>query len=635
MDKAFKNYQKKELNLKTRKKTTVFRHENIHPESYDFEDLPDYLSKYKSDPLLVELFCGAGGLSIGLMEGGFRPALSVDNNSNSLDTHKAYFPGATVNQDLGIFEIVDYLTEPFLDVEVSLLAGGPPCQPFSKANRYIRSTNKEGTGSLSDHRRDLWEYFLYATKRIRPLTVLIENVPDIATNEDGVILRKIISNLEREGYLVDCRSFFAYDFGVPQIRQRIFIVGTLLHVDDFEWPEILSENERPTLRDAISDLPTVEPGWDEKAGEYKGPITEYQKSMRKGVTVKDSDKVYEHFTRRVRPDDLEAFKLLTQGMKYSDLPQENRRYSTESFTDKYNRLDFDKQCRTLTAHMSKDSYWYIHPEQQRTLTVREAARVMSFPDWFRFSGSQATGFHQIGEAVCPFVGRALGKSLFEHIQKNKKVSIVSSASNKNEEIRGKLVEWYKNHGAINSSSPWEAESDIWLIFLGMTIFEKKTQKKYAKTYWPNIKRTWGTAKNFLTDEYNKKRLETYKSVEDFERIESFANLIIEKERPEKPDLLSLGFKKSSVDHLFAILSLSGKRPLNFNIERLSSRIMKREIGIRNTVNRQIAISLFIGEDGDGKVYRASSEYAKTICQNNDPSCLVCVIQKECKYFNSI
>ena len=111
--------------------------------------------------------------------------------------------------------------------------------------------------------------------------------------------------------------------------------------------------------------------------------------------------------------------------------------------------------------------------------------------------------------------------------------------------------------------------------------------------------------------------------------------IIEKERPEKPDLLSLGFKKSSVDHLFAILSLSGKRPLNFNIERLSSRIMKREIGIRNTVNRQIAISLFIGEDGDGKVYRASSEYAKTICQNNDPSCLVCVIQKECTFFNSI
>ena len=110
MDKTYKNYQKKELNLKI-SKTAVFRHENIHPESYDFEDLPNYLSKYKSEPLLVELFCGAGGLSIGLMEEGFRPALSVDNNSNSLETHKAYFPGAAVNQDLGIFDVVDYFDD--------------------------------------------------------------------------------------------------------------------------------------------------------------------------------------------------------------------------------------------------------------------------------------------------------------------------------------------------------------------------------------------------------------------------------------------------------------------------------------------------------------------------------------------
>ena len=634
MKKTFKDYQKKELNLKAHR-TTFFKHEHIHSEGYDFERLPNYLSKYKSEPLLVELFCGAGGLSIGLMEEGFRPALSVDNNTQSINTHKAYFPGTSVNEDLGKFEVIDYLTEPFLDIEVSLLAGGPPCQPFSKANRHIRSTNKEGDGSLTDHRRDLWESFVYATERIRPLTVLIENVTDIATNEDGIILRKIISNLEKIGYLVDCRSFYAYDFGVPQTRQRIFIVGTLFSENYFEWPKIFSESERLTLKDAISDLPVVKPGWDEKASEYKGPITEYQKSMRKGVTEKDSDKIFEHYTRRVRPDDLEAFKLLTQGMKYSDLPQEYRRYNTKSFVDKYHRLHFDKQCRTITAHMSKDSYWYIHPEQQRTLTVREAARVMSFPDWFRFAGAQATAFHQIGEAVCPIVGRAMGKSLFEHIKKNKNTSINSDVSKKNEELREKLVKWYQDFGAINSSSPWEMEKDIWLIFLGITIFENNIQKKYAKTYWPNIKRTWGTARDFLKDEYNRKKLETFKSEGNFERLVSFANLIIEKEIPEKSDLVSLGFFKSSIDHLFAIMSISNKRPLNSNIERLSLRINKNDIGLKNTVNRQITLSLFIGEDNDGKVYRASSEYAKSICQHHNPSCLICIIQKDCKSFNSV
>ena len=94
--------------------------------------------------------------------------------------------------------------------------------------------------------------------------------------------------------------------------------------------------------------------------------------------------VYDHVTRRVREDDLEAFRLLKAGQKYSELPEENRRYSIKSFTDKYNRLKWDEPCRTITAHMSRDGYWYIHPEQNRTLSIREAARIQSFPDWFRF-----------------------------------------------------------------------------------------------------------------------------------------------------------------------------------------------------------------------------------------------------------
>ena len=126
--------------------------------------------------MLVELFCGAGGLSIGLMEEGFRPALSVDNNSNSLETHKAYFPGAAVNQDLGIFDVVDYLTEPFLDVEVSLLAGGPPCQPFSTYAQRYELDGKDGKWGL------LYEFARLA-KGTKPDVITMENVPTVAKHE--------------------------------------------------------------------------------------------------------------------------------------------------------------------------------------------------------------------------------------------------------------------------------------------------------------------------------------------------------------------------------------------------------------------------------------------------------------------
>ena len=268
MNKTYKDYQRKELNLKSHK-TTVFKHVNKHPENCSFDELPQYISKFKTDQLLLELFCGAGGLSLGLMQSGFRPTLSVDKNSKALDTHSAYFPGASVNDDLSEYEVIDYLTEPFLNNEISLLAGGPPCQPFSKASRYIRSTDSKGMGSLLDNRRDLWEYFLYAAERVRPLTILIENVTDIASNEDGIVLRQIISRMEEMGYEVDSMSFYAYDLEYLKFVKE-FYFWNKIQFENFKWPDVLEESERPTLRDAISDLPFVEPGWDKKLINTKG-----------------------------------------------------------------------------------------------------------------------------------------------------------------------------------------------------------------------------------------------------------------------------------------------------------------------------------------------------------------------------
>ena len=125
----------------------------------------------------------------------------------------------------------------------------------------------------------------------------------------------------------------------------------------------------------------------------------------------DADRVYDHITRPVREDDERAFELMDPKTRYSDLPADMRRYRDDIFDDKYKRLDENDLSRTITAHIAKDGYWYIHPRQNRTLTVREAARLQTFPDRFRFAGPPSAAFRQIGNAVPPLVGERLGRAL--------------------------------------------------------------------------------------------------------------------------------------------------------------------------------------------------------------------------------
>ena len=431
-----------------------------HPQSCDLSELRSFAKKCRR-PIAIDLFCGAGGLSLGLQRAGFDVILGIDKDQFAIETHRAHFSGASVQKRLDEPGGLQPIFKALRGVDVSLVAGGPPCQPFSMPVRWRRRSVRHAE---KDARRELWLPFLEVVTKLRPRAVLMENVPDLARNADGVILRNIIERLVKLGYSVTADTFPAYYFGVPQVRTRLFVVA-LLEPRGFVWPAERrnADGTVAALRDAIGDLPAVEAGWTSVPAPYDGPQTELQKILRTGMP--NSSQLWDHVTRAVRGDDLEAFRLMDSTTKYPDLPAHLKRYDDQNFTDKYNRLAWDKPSRAITAHLSRDGYWYIHPEQHRTLTVREAARIQSFPDRFRFAGFTSSALRQIGEAVAPLVAEGLGKVILDALKAKRKRADAIFVSRANFP-RPKLEAWLDKEPTNNLSMPWRRTGNIWLVLLG-------------------------------------------------------------------------------------------------------------------------------------------------------------------------
>jgi DNA (cytosine-5)-methyltransferase 1 len=250
--------------------------------------------------------------------------------------------------------------------------------------------------------------FVAAVEELQPERALAENVPDLVRFNGGRQLRDIVRALEDIGYDVDAQTLPARRFGVPQHRERLFIQA-VRRGGCISWPKPVA-GAADTLMSAIGDLPAVAPGHQEETIPY-APTATPPSWARAGVTEGNEDVLFDHIVRDVREDDLLAFRGLAPGGTYLDIPSELRRYDDENFTDKYKRLEWEKPSRTITAHIARDGYWYIHPEQHRTLSIREAARVQTFPDWFRFAGFPSNRLTQIGNAVPPLLGEAVGRAL--------------------------------------------------------------------------------------------------------------------------------------------------------------------------------------------------------------------------------
>lgn len=432
--------------------------------------------------LVADLFSGAGGLSLGFQNAGLRVVLAADHDPEALETHRHHFGGMVVDWDLGNADVVERVGALVYENRIDVLAGGPPCQPFSKAGRSgMRFLVREGLREPHDRRRDLWRSFVEVARLGEPRAVVMENVPDMALDREMFILRSMVYDLERLGYTVQEGVVDAWRYGVPQFRQRLILVA-IRDGAPFQWPA--EEPRKVTVANAISDLPGVKGGWRPKGGadgwaDYDGPRTAFQRAMRDGVPGDHEHKVFDHITRPVREDDERAFELLDAQSRYSDLPDDLKRYRDDIFDDKYKRLSGDDISRTITAHIAKDGYWYIHPEQNRTLTVREAARIQTFPDWFRFAGPPSAAFKQIGNAVPPRLGYAIGRAL------SKSLTTQGERPPSSEVIGAALASWFRKQE--RSSSPWLRSKSPWLVILGELALNR-VSIVVASALWPLLSR---------------------------------------------------------------------------------------------------------------------------------------------------
>ena len=272
---------------------------NLKPHPDHTQDEASFLAyaadlKRRGALLAADFFSGAGGLSLGLENSGFKAVLSADTDEFANRTHSHHFGGMAVDWDLSDPSAIDRLANLVRRAGIDLVAGGPPCQPFSKAGRsMLRYRVQSGLRDPHDERRDLWRSFLEIVQLSRPRAVVMENVPDMALDREMFILRSMVEGLEQLGYSVEERVVDTWRYGVPQFRQRLILVA-LQNNTKFSWPE--ESAQKVTVWNAIGDLPEVEGGWRPEGGEhgwaeYSGPITQFQLEMRSAVNADDAHKV--------------------------------------------------------------------------------------------------------------------------------------------------------------------------------------------------------------------------------------------------------------------------------------------------------------------------------------------------------
>src|ERR1700687_1068874 len=379
-------------------------------------------SATRSRPTVLDLFAGAGGFCLGFHRAGFQAVAAVDHDPLAAETLAVNFADHGLHalvRDLATFEPDDlrrYLKGQGRAASFDVIIGGPPCQGWSQVGRgKLRKLASDGdreTAADADLRNDLYVHLLHFVAAFRPQVAVMENVPGMLSYGGRNVADVVQTSFQALGYDTVLALLDAADFGVPQQRERLFFVGVRedLRVS-FRVPASRRRNGLPlrpqvTVWEAIADLPPISNGARIWRLRYPGdrPLSAYARRMR---DLADPGTIFDHVCRAHNAQDLEAFRVLREGGWYRDLPGRLKRYRDDIFEDKYKKLHRNRPSGCITAHLSRDCYTHIHPTRARTISVREAARLQSFPDCFYFAGSMGDKFRLIGNAVPPLLSEHL------------------------------------------------------------------------------------------------------------------------------------------------------------------------------------------------------------------------------------
>ena len=404
----------------------------------------------------IDIFAGAGGLSEGFQRNGYIPVAHVEMKKEAcltlktrecfyylkkhgrIEDYKNYLRREITRDELyamvpetvlksvinetmseegmpALFDRIDQLMEVQGIENIDVLVGGPPCQAYSLVGRARSKTNMVG-----DPRNYLYMLYCEVLEKYRPKIFVFENVPGLLTANGGSYFDDMRERFRKAGYFLEYRILNSKEYGVLQNRRRVIVIGWR-EGTDFTYPELDKKEQKYLVDDLFSDLPYIEPG--ESRNVYKCKSTEYLRES--GIRTED-DILTLHQARpnlerdrKIYRQVIEAWNNGQKRLKYTELPEELCTHNNRTaFLDRFKVVAKDMPyAQTMVAHISKDGHYFIHPDikQARSISVREAARIQSFPDNYFFEGGRTASFLQIGNAVPPLMASAIAKKLKEQL----------------------------------------------------------------------------------------------------------------------------------------------------------------------------------------------------------------------------
>ena len=415
----------------------------------------------------IDLFAGAGGLSEGFIQSGYRPIAHVEMNeyaAKTIETRIAYYylkengnldsyyqyerneisreqlleliPDeelkTVINKEMsestikGIFQTIDTIIDEKDIEQVDVIIGGPPCQAYSLVGRAQSSHML--VPMEEDPRNELYKMYVQFLNKYKPRMFVFENVAGIKTARGGQAFKNLQKYMRKVGYEIDYHELNAHDFGVLQSRKRVIIVGWLKGTG-YEYPSFDIIHSDAEVWDLLKDLPALIPG--ESAEEHTmSDMRRLRKYVKENEIRVKADVLTGHIARPHTAQDIEIYKRTIdlwfenskhERLKYDDLPDELKTHRNRtSFVDRFKVVEGDMDyCHTILAHLSKDGHYFIHPDidQHRSITVREAARIQSFPDSYYFEGPRTSQFVQVGNAVPPMMAKIIADKIKEQLEK--------------------------------------------------------------------------------------------------------------------------------------------------------------------------------------------------------------------------